>query len=68
MSAAGEAGDRMIEADLSFHRALLLASHNELLAETESVIEAPLRMRDQLVHGRAPWKDPMPEHRACSQP
>jgi len=62
MAAAGEAGEAMIEADLSFHRAMLLASHNELLAQMEMLIEAGLRVRDQLVHQQGPWPDPVPSH------
>jgi len=63
MAAAGEAGEAMIEADLAFHRAMLLASHNELLAQLEMLIEAGLRVRDQLVHRQGPWPDPVPAHR-----
>lgn len=62
MAAAGEAGEAMIEADLAFHRAMLLASHNELLAQMEMLIEAGLRVRDQLVHRQGPWSDPVPAH------
>jgi DNA-binding FadR family transcriptional regulator len=40
----------MVEADLAFHRALLAAAHNELLTSMEVVIEAGLRVRDQIVH------------------
>ena len=64
MGAAGRDAEATILADLAFHRALLLATHNELLTQMEVVIEAGLRVRDQLVHGRGDWKDPLPEHEA----
>jgi DNA-binding FadR family transcriptional regulator len=40
-----------VEADISFHRALLTATHNELLERMETVLESALAARDQLVHG-----------------
>jgi GntR family galactonate operon transcriptional repressor len=39
------------EADVAFHRRLLVASGNDLLARIGSVFEAVLRARDELVHG-----------------
>jgi DNA-binding FadR family transcriptional regulator len=39
-----------VEADLSFHRALLGAAHNELLEHLATVIEIGLRIRDRIVH------------------
>ncbi|MBD0735649.1 hypothetical protein BGM09_21345 [Streptomyces sp. CBMA29] len=46
-----------VEADLAFHRALLAATHNELLERMETVIESGLA-RDEIVHssphGQAP--------------
>lgn len=39
------------EADVAFHRRLLAASGNDLLARIGSVFEAVLRVRDELVHG-----------------
>lgn len=47
----GSAGDH-VEADLSFHHALLRAAHNELMARMATAIEAGLRLRDQFVHTR----------------
>lgn len=63
MADAGEAGERMVVADLSFHRAMLLATHNELIAQMETLIEGGLRVRGQLVHRHGPWRDPVPDHR-----
>jgi len=63
MADAGEAGERMVAADLSFHRALLLATHNELIAQMEMLIEVGLKVRGQLVHRHGPWRDPVPDHR-----
>ena len=54
-----------VEADLSFHRALLTATHNELLERMETVLESALAARDQLVHGTDDASDdPVPSHRA----
>jgi DNA-binding FadR family transcriptional regulator len=54
-----------VEADLSFHRALLIATHNELLERMETVLESALAARDHLVHGADdPSEDPVPSHRA----
>jgi len=54
-----------VEADLSFHRALLSATHNELLERMETVLESALAARDQLVHGTDDASDdPVPSHRA----
>ncbi len=54
-----------VEADLSFHRALLIATHNELLERMETVLESALAARDQLVHGTEDASDdPVPSHRA----
>lgn len=60
----GSADDpaRMVRSDLAFHRALLAATHNELLARMEVVIETGLAERDRLVHGAGP-DDPVPSHR-----
>lgn len=63
MANAADDGLSMVEADLQFHRALLAATHNELLTRMELVIETALAERDRLVHAdRA--DDPMPTHRA----
>jgi GntR family galactonate operon transcriptional repressor len=55
-----------VDADLRFHRALLAASHNELLERMEAMIEVGLAARDALVHDAhgAPVEDPVPAHRA----
>ncbi|MFE4175883.1 FadR/GntR family transcriptional regulator [Streptomyces sp. NPDC056909] len=61
--AAGGAA-RAVEADLAFHRALLAATHNELLERMEMVIESGLAHRDQIVHSSPHGEDPVPSHRA----
>ncbi len=53
-----------VAADLAFHRALLAATHNELLERMEVVIESGLAQRDELVHGSAHPDDPVPSHQA----
>ncbi|MBL1101154.1 FadR/GntR family transcriptional regulator [Streptomyces coffeae] len=55
------------EADASFHRALLTATANELLARLDLVLEPGLRERDRLVHGRGDADDPVPSHRRVLQ-
>ena len=39
-----------VDADLAFHRALLSATHNELIEPLAAVVEVGLRIRDGLVH------------------
>lgn len=53
-----------VEADLAFHRALLAATHNELLDRMEMVIESGLAHRDEIVHSSPHGEDPVPSHRA----
>jgi GntR family galactonate operon transcriptional repressor len=53
-----------VDADLAFHRALLAATHNELLMRMEVLLETGLATRDRLVHGADPHDDPVPSHRA----
>jgi GntR family transcriptional regulator, galactonate operon transcriptional repressor len=66
LTAMGEEGgaSHAVEADLAFHRALLTATHNELLQRMEMVIESGLAQRDQLVHSAPHSEDPVPSHRA----
>ncbi|HZD64693.1 MAG TPA: FadR/GntR family transcriptional regulator [Acidimicrobiales bacterium] len=64
MRAADGDRDAFIDADLSFHRALLWATGNELLARMEVVIETGLRARGRLVHGVLDWRDSVPAHAA----
>jgi GntR family galactonate operon transcriptional repressor len=63
---AGAEGDPIaaVAADLCFHRALLTATHNELLERMEVVMETGLAERDRLVHGGGRHDDPVPSHRA----
>ncbi|WP_433475070.1 FadR/GntR family transcriptional regulator [Spirillospora sp. CA-142024] len=63
MKAADGDLTRAVQADLDFHRALLTATHNELLERMEVVIEVGLAERDRLVHGVRPHDDPVPSHR-----
>ena len=65
MTRASEVGDEAVDADLAFHRALLAASHNEMLERMERVIATGLAFRDRLVHasGHRP-QNPVPTHGA----
>lgn len=63
MAREGDAA-HAVESDLSFHRALLAATHNELLERMEMVIESGLAHRDQIVHSAPHTEDPVPSHRA----
>ncbi|MGR3936010.1 FadR/GntR family transcriptional regulator [Streptomyces sp. BRA346] len=51
------------DADAAFHRALLAATGNELLARFDLVLEPGLRERDRLVHAHGDADDPVPSHR-----
>ena len=62
LATMAEAADA-VQADLTFHRALLAATHNELLQRMEMVIEVDLAERDRLVHGASNAQDPVPAHR-----
>jgi len=53
-----------VQADLAFHRALLAATHNELLERMEMVIESGLAHRDEIVHSSPHGEDPVPSHSA----
>ena len=64
MAAAGPDASAAVAADLAFHRALLAATHNELLVRMEVVIETGLAERDRMVHGALGTDDPVPSHRA----
>jgi DNA-binding FadR family transcriptional regulator len=61
-AAAGNPG-QLVDADLDFHRALLGATHNQLVVQMERVIASGLAMRDQVVHNADPADDPVPSHR-----
>jgi GntR family galactonate operon transcriptional repressor len=62
-AAAGGDGDA-VRADLTFHRAVLAATHNELLIRTEIVLQPGLAARDQVVHAAVEDDDPTPAHAA----
>ena len=64
MADAGSDAAAVVEADLTFHKALLDAAHNELLSRMEVVIDAGLRARDAIVHSGEHWPDSVPVHRA----
>lgn len=61
---AVEDGGAYVEADLSFHRALLAAAHNELLQRMEMVVEAALEVRGRMVHEHYSGEDSLPTHQA----
>ncbi|WP_406690277.1 FCD domain-containing protein [Saccharopolyspora sp. ID03-671] len=50
-----------VAADLRWHRAMLRATHNDMLSRMDVFIEPALRLRDALVHG-ASADDPVPSH------
>ncbi|TDC74775.1 FadR/GntR family transcriptional regulator [Streptomyces hainanensis] len=52
------------EADAAFHRALLSATGNEMLARMDLLLEPGLRERDRVVHSSDQANDPVPSHRA----
>lgn len=54
----------IIQADLAFHRGLLVATHNDLLQSMELVIQTALRTRDELVHQSEGIEHSAPAHRA----
>lgn len=64
MAAAGADPLAAVAADLAFHRALLAATHNELIQRMEVVIETGLAERDRMVHGTDGPRDPVPSHKA----
>lgn len=65
MAAADGDAPTIVDADLRFHRTLLVAAHNELLTRMEVVIEAGLRVRDSFVHSAEhAADDAVPAHRA----
>jgi DNA-binding FadR family transcriptional regulator len=51
-------------ADVLFHRAILGAAHNELLAQMEVVLAAGLQVRDEFVHLNPGASDAIPGHSA----
>lgn len=53
-----------VDADVRFHRALLTATHNELLDRMEVVMATVLAERDRLVHGIDHTDNPAPSHAA----
>jgi GntR family galactonate operon transcriptional repressor len=64
MSAAASGDGDAIECDLAFHRAVLTATHNELLISTAVVLEPGLAARDRVVHEAVGDDDPTPAHAA----
>jgi GntR family galactonate operon transcriptional repressor len=64
MATASRGDGDAVEADVAFHRALLAATHNELLVCMEVVLETGLAARDRLVHGAVQDDDPTPAHAA----
>lgn len=63
MASAGSRVALAVAADLAFHRALLAAAHNEMLARMAVVTSTGLAGRDRLVHRALPGADPVPSHR-----
>lgn len=63
MAAAKSDPDAGVEADLSFHRALMTATHNNFLRQVERVLAIGLTERDRIVHHARTTDDPVPSHR-----
>ncbi|MFF0149278.1 DNA-binding FadR family transcriptional regulator [Amycolatopsis sulphurea] len=63
MAAAKSDPDASVEADLSFHRALMAATHNNFLRQVERVLAIGLTERDRIVHHAPTTGDPVPSHR-----
>ena len=61
MAAAADV-DAAVAADITFHRRLLLATHNDFLAQIAQIITIGLEERDKFVHHANP-SDPVPSHR-----
>ncbi|MDQ3786362.1 MAG: FCD domain-containing protein [Actinomycetota bacterium] len=61
--AAAEDVAAAVAADVTFHRHLLLATHNDFLAQIAQIIAIGLAERDTFVHHATP-SDPVPSHRA----
>jgi GntR family galactonate operon transcriptional repressor len=55
--------DEAVAADIAFHRVLLLATHNDFLAQIAQIIAIGLEERDKFVHHANP-SDPIPSHQA----
>lgn len=64
MASAGDRLELAVAADLAFHRAVLAATHNGLMAAMEVVLEAALAARNRAVHAWPHIQDPVPIHRA----
>jgi GntR family galactonate operon transcriptional repressor len=67
MSRAAQGDGDAVAADLSFHRAVLTATHNEMVVRVEVVLSAGLAARDTLVHGAVQDDDPTPAHAAVAE-
>ena len=62
--AASDQPAEAVHADLAFHRALLAATHNELIDRLDVLMETGLAERDRLVHSSPHADDPVPSHQA----
>lgn len=56
--------EALIQADLDFHRGILVAAGNELLQRFEVILEPALKARDALLHGRPADQTFLDAHRA----
>jgi len=63
MASAADA-DAAVDADITFHRALLMATHNDFLSQIAQIIAIGLAERDKFVHHGNNPSDPVPSHRA----
>jgi DNA-binding FadR family transcriptional regulator len=63
MAGAGSDPIGMSNAEVDFHRTVLIATHNEFLEQIGRVITAGLAERAKLAHAANPSDDPVPSHR-----
>lgn len=64
MTEAGGDLESTVDADITFHRSLLTATHNDFLGQIGQIIAIGLAERDKFVHHANPSDDPVPSHRA----
>ena len=64
MTEAGGDLQVIVDADITFHRSLISATHNDFLGQIAQIIAIGLAERDRFVHRANPSADPVPSHRA----
>jgi DNA-binding FadR family transcriptional regulator len=64
LMSSADSVDAAVDSDIAFHRTLLLATHNDFLAQIAQIIAIGLAERDRFVQQADPAADPVPSHRA----